>query len=117
MDCGDCTGIPGIAHVFPVISPFGTHRCDNAGGCHFDWYVPGCGVHSPCGNLDPIDGPNATSAALDAVEGWEYDSVEGVIWGFDCGGVIVARIPLQQDEYGRLAAAIAGANWAYLGHQ
>jgi len=47
--CGDCIGFV-VAHVFGSItySPLGERKCDNNGGCHFDWWTNGCNAHQVC---------------------------------------------------------------------
>lgn len=117
--CGDCFGVPGVAHVFTSIKmwPQGTHHCDNA-GCHFDWYTPGCEAHVTCyAQTSPALGAlpsileagteEEIAAALAEIPTWSYDPQKATIDIEDCRGILVARVAVPEGAplpKGRLAS-------------
>lgn len=103
--CGDCVGVPGIAHVFTSEGEDGTHVCIIEGvpepaGCHTDWYLPGCGVHDDCmeGEEQDLLAEAIESGAVERVRSllgamsqtFSYDPQQRVI-AAECEGFLVAR--------------------------
>jgi len=99
--CGDCYSIL-VAHVFTMMSPLATYACDNAGGCHFDWYTGPCSQHAEC----PLQ-QDAVETAINAgdsvallgilahADNWRYDRLGHAVM-FTCGGYVVARYVLSE---------------------
>lgn len=119
--CGDCVGVWGVGHVFSSITldgGVGGKACDNNGGCHFDWFWPGCEAHSECGGLDDAEelvltvamesgSSEALEVALEQLgREWETDP-SGTSLLLFCGNNVTARYPLPTSMGGLREGVVA----------
>ncbi len=116
-NCADCENlIPGIMHIFtsvplPEFTGHGTHHCDNAGGCHFTEYLPGCSVHNDCFETEEEEELLHAFSDTDALpmlealkqtdQAWQFDGRSGTLTVY-CGSHAVARFPYPEQVWGSL---------------